>query len=146
MAPASVIVSGRILINDAVNTATCEIRNVGDCTPGMQRGVTLFFTWTFGVRSSEAFEWGNAAVVIERDGQPFKWSQAGDGLHLPPEEGESPRLLPGEQAVFRAGLDEAQSGAYTARLVMCVHPVADCNAGNGWQDVGGDIINFVIWP
>jgi hypothetical protein len=134
------------LIPNAVNTAECEIRKVGDCTPAMARDVTLFFTWTFGVRGSEPFQWGNAAVIVERDGQPFKWSQTNNGLQPPPKKDEPSRLLTGQQARFAAGLDEAEPGVYTARLTMCLAPVADCNAGIGWQDVGGDVITFVIAP
>jgi hypothetical protein len=145
-APTLVIASSPVLIPNAVNTATCKIRNLGDCTPSMARGVTLFFTWTFGVQGSETFQWGNAAVIVDRDGQPFKWSQANNGLRPPPKEGESSRLLTGQQAEFRAALESAEPGAYTARLTMCLNPVADCNAGTGWQDVGGDTIQFVIRP
>ncbi len=144
MPPAAVIMPGPVLIPNAGNAATCKIRSVGDCTPAMERGVTLFFIWTFGVRGSEPFNWGNAAVVVERDGQPFKWSQAKNDLQPPPKAGEPSRLLTGQQAEFRGALDNAQPGAYQARLIMCLNSVPECDAGNGWQDVGGDAINFVI--
>ncbi|HLB49992.1 MAG TPA: hypothetical protein VJL59_23475 [Anaerolineales bacterium] len=142
--PASVIFSEPINIPDAVNTAECKIRKSGDCAPSMQRGLTLFFTFKFGVRGSEPFQWGNAAVVISRDGQAFKWFQSNNGLKPPPEEDEPSTLLVGEVAEFQAGLENAQPGLYIVQLVMCRLTVEECNAGSGWQNVGGDAIQFII--
>jgi hypothetical protein len=146
-APASVIFSEPILIPNAVNTADCKIRNGGDCAPMMQADTTLFFTWTFGVRGATPFEWGQAAAVITRNGQPFKWTQVGNMARVPnPDKNESWTLNVGETAAFSAGLDNAQPGYYAARLVMCRLSLAECNQGQGWQNVGGDTINFVITP
>lgn len=147
-APASVIFSEPILITNAVNTADCKIRNFGDCTPTMRSGETLFFTWTFGVRGAGTFDWGQAAVAITRDGQAFKWAQVGNGLVRPPtaDTNESWTLQVGQSAKFAAGLEDAQAGYYTAQLVMCTLSPNECNAGQGWQNVGGEAINFVVTP
>ena len=148
-APGSVIVSEPILIANAVNTADCKIRDVGNCTPTMREGVTVYFTWTFGVRGAGTFDWGQAAVVITRNGQALKWTQTGNGLvRRPPdpEKNESWTLLVGQMAEFRAGLENAQPGYYVARLLMCRLSMAECNQGQGWQNVGGDAINFVVTP
>ena len=147
-APDSVIFSEPILIANAVNTADCKIRNVGNCTPAMQAGVTLFFTWTFGVQGAEAFNWGQAAVAITRDGQPLSWTLVGNGLVLSPDsaKNQSWTLQVGQAAQFRAGLENAQRGYYTARFLMCMLSPNECSAGQGWQNVGGEAINFVIGP
>lgn len=145
-APASVIVGEPILIANAVNTADCKIRKAGDCTPTMPAGETLFFTWTFGVEGGVTFNWGQAAVVITRNGQAFKWTQVGNVLGQVPDSNESWTLLNGQTAKFTAGLDNAAPGYYTARLVMCPLSPDKCDAGQGWQNVGGEAINFVITP
>ncbi len=98
------------------------------------------------MRGSQPFIWGNAAVSITRDGAPFQWSQEGNGLLPSPKENESALLCVGDHAEFRAGTKNIQPGSYTARLVMCTLTPADCNAGKGWQNVGGDVINFLIAP
>ncbi|MBM4424146.1 MAG: hypothetical protein FJ030_12290 [Chloroflexi bacterium] len=72
--------------------------------------------------------------------------QPSSTLHPPPDEDENSILFVGKVAEFQAGLDNAQPGQYTARLVMCPLNVAECNEGKGWQNVGGDSINFVITP
>lgn len=143
---ASVILSEPILIQNAVNTADCKIRNIGDCAPIMKEGVDLYFTWTFGVTTSGVFQWGQAAVVITKDGQPLTWTQVGNGLVRPPGENRGWRLTAGKTAEFRAGMEDATPGSYTARLVMCTRPPDDCNANMGWQNVGGDSINFLVTP
>ncbi len=145
-APAAVIFSEPILVANAVNAADCKIRNVGDCTPTMQAGETLFFTWTFGVEGGVTFNWGQAAVVIIRNGQEFKWAQVGNVLGQIPEAHESWTLLNGQTAKFTAGLDNAQPGYYTARLVMCTLSPDECDAGQGWRNVGGEAIRFVVTP
>lgn len=145
-APASVIFSEPILIANAVNSADCKIRNLGDCTPTMQAGATLFFTWTFGVEGGVTFNWGQAAVVITRNGQEFKWTQVGNVWGQVPDTDESWTLLNGQTAKFTAALDNAKPGYYTARLVMCTLTVAECNQGPGWQNVGGEAISFVVTP
>jgi len=144
--PASVIVGEPILIANAVNTADCKIRKVGDCVPTMQAGETLFFTWTFGVEGGVTFNWGQAAVVITRNGQAFKWTQVGNVLGQIPDTNESWTLLNGQTVKFTAGLDNAEPGYYTARLVMCTLSPDECDAGRGWQNVGGEAISFVVTP
>lgn len=143
-APALVIFGEPTLIPNAVSTADCKIRNVGDCTPRMQAGVTLFFTWTFGVRSAETFNWGQAAVVITRDGHPVSWTLTGNGLVLVPANDQSWTLRAGQSAKFAAGLENAQRGYYEARLLMCMLSPEECSAGQGWQNVGGEAIHFVV--
>lgn len=144
--PQSLITSEPIAIPNAINTATCLVSGVGPCSPAMPKGASLFFTWTFGVRGSQPFTWGNAAVSITRDGAPFQWSQVGNGLLPSPKENESATLRVGDHAEFRAGTENIQPGSYAARLVMCTLTPADCNAGKGWQNVGGDVVNFSIVP
>ena len=88
--------------------------------------------------------WGMAAVSIDKDGQSYRWFEANNGLKPPPEEDESPKILNGENAEFRAGLDNLPPGSYTARLMMCQLTPAECLAGSGWQAVGGQSIQFTI--
>jgi hypothetical protein len=145
-APQSLITSEPVAIPNAVNTATCLVSGVGPCSPTLPKGASLFFTWTFGVRGSQPFTWGNAAVSITRDGAPFQWSQVGNGLLPAPKENESALLRVGDHAEFRAGTENIQPGLYTAHLVMCTLTPVDCSAGNGWQNVGGDVINVLIVP
>ncbi len=145
-ASTSVILIEPIQIPNAVNTADCKISRVGDCAPTMNAGVNLFFTWKFGVRGSESFSWGNAAVVVVRDGAQFRWTQVGNGLVKPPGIDQGWSLRVGQMAEFRAGLEKAQPGHYTARLLMCALSPIECNAGQGWQNVGGEAIDFVITP
>jgi hypothetical protein len=144
--PASAIISEPIVLTNAVNTADCKIRNMGDCTPTMPVGTDLYFTWTFGYHSPQRFTWGNAAVIITRDGQPFVWTQVGNGLKKPPPKDVGWILSNGQTAEFRAGMEDVQPGAYKAWLVMCTLSPFECNDGKGWQEVGGDTINFVITP
>lgn len=144
--PSAVIFSEPITIPNAVSAAECKIRKGSDCSPSMQSGLTLFITFKFGVRGSQPFEWGNAAVVISRDGQPFKWFQSNNGAKPPPKEDEPSRLLVGEVAEFNAGLEDAQPGLYAVRLVMCTLTVKECNEGRGWQNVGGEGVQFIITP
>ncbi len=147
-APAFVIFSTPIQIANAVSTADCKIRKGGDCAPIMAAGQTLFFTWTFGVRGEGSFQWGQAAIVVTRDGETIQWTQAGNGLVRPPDpdKNESWTLNVGQSAEFAGGLENAQPGYYTARLMMCLLSMSDCNAGKGWQPVGGESINFLITP
>ena len=147
-AAASLYLAEPIQIPNAVNSADCKIRDLGDCTTTMPPGVTVFFTFTFGVAGAEKFSWGNAAVVVARDGQQFAWSQVGNGLVTAPDftKNESWTLNVGQQAEFRSGLENIQPGHYTARLAMCTLSPDECDAGQGWQNVGGDAIDFVINP
>lgn len=145
-APASVIVSGPVAIANAINTATCIINGVGDCTSTIPQGSAVYFTWNFGVQGSQAFSWGNAAVVVQKDGQPYKWFQANNTAKPAPADGQMSTLAVGDQAVFRGGIDNIQPGTYSAKLVMCLASVEECNAGTGWQDVGGDTVQFVVNP
>lgn len=142
----SVYLNEPIQIANAVNTADCKIRNVGNCTPAMKTGISTYFTWTFGVQSSQIFSWGQAAVVIVRDGQQIVWTQVGNGLQRPPGKDKGWTLRAGQKAEFRAGLEKLQPGHYTARLAMCTLSPTECNAGQGWQNVGGEAIDFVITP
>jgi len=143
---ADVIIAEPILIQNAVNTADCKIRNIGDCTPTMKSGVDLYFTWRFGVETSGVFQWGQAAVVITKDGQPLTWTQVGNGLVRPPGKDVGWKLTAGKTAEFRAGMEDVTPGSYTARLVMCTLSPIECNANQGWQNVGGEAITFVIVP
>jgi hypothetical protein len=147
-APASVIFSEPIQIANAVSAADCKIRKGGDCTPVMAAGQTLFFTWTFGVQGERSFQWGQAAIVVTRDGETIQWTQAGNGLVRPPnpDTNESWTLNVGQSAEFAGGLENAQPGYYTARLMMCLLSMSECNEGKDWQPVGGESINFLITP
>lgn len=147
-AAASPYLAEPIQIPNAVNSADCKIRDLGDCSTTMSPGVTVFFTFTFGVAGDQKFSWGNAAVVVARDGQQFAWSQVGDGLVAAPDftKNEGWTLNVGQQAEFRSGLENIQPGHYTARLAMCTLSPDECDAGRGWQNVGGDAIDFVISP
>jgi hypothetical protein len=144
--PASLILNEPIQIENAINTVDCKIRGVGDCATSMQAGNTIFLTWTFGVGGDRAFHWGQAAVVITRDGETFKWSQAGNGLVKPPAKDAGWTLNVGQSAKFAGSLDNAQPGYYVARLWMCTLTTTECNAGQGWQSVGGEAVQFVIVP
>jgi hypothetical protein len=145
-APAAVIVSGPVSISNAINKATCVINGVGDCTPTISLGASVYVTWTLGIQGSQAFKWGNAAVVFQKDGKQFKWLQANNSAQKPPEAGQISTLAVGDQAIFRGGLDNIQPGAYSAKLVICLASVEQCNAGAGWQDVGGDTVRFAVNP
>jgi len=145
-APASVIVSGPVAIANAINTAECVINGVGACTSTIAEGASVYFTWHFGVQGSQAFKWGNAAVVVQKDGQQFKWFQANNTAKPPPAAGQISTLAVGDQALFRGGLDNVQPGSYSAKLVICQASVEECDAGTGWQDVGGDTVQFVVNP
>jgi hypothetical protein len=143
---ASVIFSEPVQITNAVNTADCKIRGVGDCTTTMQAGNTLFFTWTFGVQGPQSFSWGQAAVVVARNGETYTWTQTGNMLVSAPDstKDEYWTLAVGQSAQFAGSLDNPEPGQYTARLMMCTLSPAECNAGQGWQNVGGAAIRFVI--
>jgi len=147
-APASVVFSEPIQIANAVSTADCKIRKVGDCTPVMPASETLFFTWTFGVKGEGTFQWGQAAIAVTRDGETIQWTQTGNGLARPPnpDKNESWTLLVGQSAKFAGGLENAKPGYYTARLMMCLLSMNECNEGQGWQPVGGESINFLVTP
>jgi hypothetical protein len=142
----SVYFSEPVTITNAVTEALCEIRNIGDCIPQMPKGSSTYYTFTFGVAGGVDFQWGIAAVAIDKDGQSFRWFEADNGLKPPPEEDEMPKILNGESAEFRAGLDNLQPGNYTVRLMMCQLTPAECLAGGGWQAVGGQSIQFTITP
>lgn len=143
-APASVIVSGPVSIAGGINQVTCVIDGVGDCTTVVPQGDNVYFTWSFGVQGSQAFKWGDAAVVVQKDGQQFKWFQANNSALPPPADGQIAILAVGDRALFRGGVDKVQPGTYTAKLEICLGSVEQCNAGTGWQDVGGDTVRFVV--
>jgi hypothetical protein len=65
---------------------------------------------------------------------------------LPPDKDAKWELKVNDIAEFRAGIDKIQAGSYTARLMICTNAPADCRAGNGWQRVGGNYINFTVAP
>jgi hypothetical protein len=135
----SVYINEPVLLPNAVTEVTCEIRNIGDCVPTMPKGTSTYFNWKFGV------SYGEAAISIERNGQSLRWFLTSDGLKPPPEdEDDSVILLNGENAEFRAGLDNLDTGSYTAHLYICPLTPAECLAGNGWQKVGGQSVQFTI--
>lgn len=146
-APPLVVQSHEVLIPRVVNRATCAIANVGECTPTMTAGVTLHLTWTFIEEGPESFGWWTAQVIVTRDGAPFltHWAANGRETNPPdPEKGEMWKLNVGEEAEFRAGLENVQPGYYTAQLRMCLMTGANCEVGRGWTMVGGDTIQFLI--
>jgi hypothetical protein len=145
-APAAVIVSQPIQIANAVNTVDCKIRKVGDCTPMIAKDNTFFLTWSFGVEGAQSFQWGQAAVVVTRNGDPYSWTLTSD-VYLPtPDASKNEKWLlnVGQTAQLSGSVDNAQPGYYTAKLMMCLLTPNECNAGQGWQDVGGDTVNFVV--
>lgn len=142
----SVYFTEPVTITNAVTEALCEIRNIGDCVPQMPKGTSTYFTFTFGVAGGVDFQWGTAAVAIDLNGQSYRWFQADNGLKPPPDEDEMPKILNGESAEFRAGLDNLQPGNYTVRLMICQLTPDECLAGGGWQAVGGQSIQFTITP
>jgi hypothetical protein len=134
-----------VQIPNAYNTAQCEIRNFGDCTVTMSSGVTVDLTYTFDVAGNQ-FTFGDAAVVTTKDGKQYAWSQSGNSLVKPPDftKDESWVLNGGQQAEFHTGLENLQPGHYTARLYICTGTPQQCSAGQGWTNVGGQVVNFTI--
>lgn len=134
-----------IQITNAYNTATCEIRDFGDCTVNMSSGVTVYLTYTFDVAGNQ-FNFGDAAVVTTKDGAQYAWSQSGNSLVKPPDftKDETWTLSGGQQAEFHAGLENLQPGHYTSRLYICTGTPQQCSAGQGWTSVGGQVVSFTI--
>lgn len=146
-APAQVINARAITIPNAVNTATCTVQGVGLCTPTITAGNTVFMNWQFGVQGSQQFRWTRALIVITRDGGGFQTVPVADGRNPnPPDEskGEPWILNVGATAEFRAGIENIQPGYYTAQLRVCLLEPDECDLGRGWQDVGGDTIQFLV--
>jgi len=146
--PSSVIVSETVNFANFTNTATCGIKQIGDCTPLMKPNQDIYMTWKFTNNSVRTFTYGDAMVTIVRDGQAFANIQTVNGATrtLPPDKGAKWELKVGEIAEFRAGIDKTQAGTYNARLMICTNTPADCSAGNGWQRVGGSYVNFTVAP
>jgi hypothetical protein len=146
--PAGLYVAEPIQIPKAVNSAACTIRNQGDCTKTMPAGVTVDFVFTFGYSANQTFSWGDAAISVSRDNKQIAWSQVGNMFSKPPDftKNESWSIKVGQTAQFAYGMEKLQPGHYTARLAMCTATPQECSAGQGWQNVGGDAIDFVITP
>lgn len=148
--PADLFVKEPIQIAGAVNTATCTIRNIGDCTKTMSgtpsRGPTVDVIFTFGFTGDQVFKWGDAAVSVTKDGKQIAWSQVGNMYVKPPDftKNESWSIKVGQTAQFDYGLENLQPGHYTVRLAMCTSSPQDCANGQGWQNVGGDAVDFNV--
>lgn len=146
-APAQVISARAVTIPNAVNDATCTVQGVGLCTPTITAGNAVFMNWQLGVRGSQQFRWTRALIVITRDGGAFQSVPVADGRNpSPPDEskGEPWILSVGATAEFRAGIENIQPGYYTAQLRVCLLEPDECDLGRGWQDVGGDTVQFLV--
>jgi hypothetical protein len=148
-----IIVPSNVIVNETnnfpnfSNKATCGINRMGDCTPLIKANQDVYFTWTFTNNSTRLFLYGDAMIVINRDGQTFAQMQSNNGRgQLPPDKNAKWQLVVGDFAVFRAGVDKIQPGAYAARLQICQNDPVDCRAGLGWQNAGGEYINFTVTP
>ena len=148
IAPSSVIVNESINFTNFTNNATCSIKLIGDCTTVMKPNQDIYMTWKFTNNSARTFNYGDTSVLIVRDGQTFANMQTVNGLTrtLPADKDAKWELKVNEIAEFRAGIDKIQAGAYTAHLMICTNVPADCRAGNGWQRVGGNYVNFTVAP
>lgn len=146
--PSNVIVNGSVNFANFTNTATCSIKLIGDCTTLMKQNQDIYFAWRFTNNSVRTFTYGEASVIIVRDGQGFANTPTSNTLtrNRPPDKDAKWELKVGESAEFRAGIDKIQPGAYSAYLMICTNVPADCRAGNGWQRTGGETIIFTIAP
>ena len=146
--PSNVIVGGSVNFANFTNTATCVIKQIGDCTPMMKPNQDIYLAWRFTNNSVRTFTYGDASVIIVRDGQGFANTPTSNTLtrNRPPDKDAKWELKVGESAEFRAGIDRIQPGAYSAYLMICTNVPADCRAGNGWQRAGGETITFTIAP
>ncbi len=145
-APVSLILQEPTQIPTSYITADCKIRDIGDCTSSMSSGITVFLQYTFSV-AGQKYSWGNAAVTTTKDGQQYAWQLVGNALlKKQPDatKNEMNTMTPGGTAIFNAGLGNLQPGHYTARLAICPNTPDLCSAGVGWQNVGGQAVNFVI--
>jgi len=146
--PSSAIANETVSFANFTNTATCGIKLIGDCTPLMKPNQDIYMTWRFTNNTTRTFTYGDAMVTIVRDGQTFANMQTINGITrtLPPDKDAKWELKVNEIAEFRAGIDKIQAGSYNARLMICTNVPADCRAGNGWQRVGGNYVNFTVAP
>lgn len=144
--PSSVIVNETVIFANFTNTATCGIKLIGDCTTLMKPNQDIYMTWKFTNNTTRTFTYGDAMVTIVRDGQTFANMQTINGATRiqPPDKDAKWELKVGDTAEFRAGVDKIQAGSYNARLMICTNVPADCRAGNGWQRVGGNYVNFTV--